>query len=41
MMPLGQESLVIFVDYKTATLRTSPPVSVAAKVDACFTLYVT
>ncbi|KIM69956.1 hypothetical protein SCLCIDRAFT_1207210 [Scleroderma citrinum Foug A] len=32
MMPLGQESLVIFVDYKTATLRTSPSVSVAAKV---------
>ncbi|KAL4068961.1 CRAL-TRIO domain-containing protein [Scleroderma yunnanense] len=32
MMPPGQETLVIFVDYKTATLRTNPSVSVASKV---------
>ncbi|KAG6329320.1 hypothetical protein ID866_9768 [Astraeus odoratus] len=32
MMPPGQETLVIFVDYKTATLRTNPSVSVAAKM---------
>ena len=31
-MPPGQESLVIFVDYKSTTLRTNPSISVAAKV---------
>ncbi|KAJ4470890.1 CRAL TRIO domain-containing protein [Lentinula aciculospora] len=31
-MPPGQESLVIIVDYKTTTLRTNPPISVASKV---------
>jgi hypothetical protein len=32
LMPLGQESLVILVDYKSTTLRTNPSISVAAKV---------
>jgi len=32
-MPLGQESLVIIVDYKTTTLRTNPSISVASKVN--------
>ncbi|KAG8219299.1 CRAL-TRIO domain-containing protein [Butyriboletus roseoflavus] len=32
MMPPGQESLVIIVDYKTTTLSTNPPISVASKV---------
>ncbi|KAF9064027.1 CRAL-TRIO domain-containing protein [Rhodocollybia butyracea] len=32
LMPPGQESLVIIVDYKTTTLRTNPSVSVASKV---------
>lgn len=32
LMPPGQESLVIIVDYKTATLRTNPSISVARKV---------
>ncbi|KAJ3934111.1 MAG: CRAL/TRIO domain-containing protein [Lentinula lateritia] len=32
LMPPGQESLVIIVDYKTTTLRTNPPISVASKV---------
>lgn len=32
LMPPGQESLVIIVDYKTTTLRTNPPISVARKV---------
>lgn len=32
MMPPGQESLVIIVDYKTTTLRTNPSISVASKV---------
>lgn len=32
MMPPGQESLVIMVDYKTATLRTNPSISTAIKV---------
>jgi len=32
MMPSGQETLVIIVDYKTTTLRTNPSVSVASKV---------
>jgi hypothetical protein len=31
-MPPGQESLVLFVDYKSTTLRTNPSISVAAKV---------
>lgn len=31
-MPPGQDSLVIIVDYKSATLRTNPSISVAAKV---------
>ncbi|KAI6015645.1 CRAL-TRIO domain-containing protein [Pisolithus marmoratus] len=31
MMPPGQESLVIFIDYKTATLRTNPSISIAIK----------
>ncbi|KAI8981309.1 CRAL/TRIO domain-containing protein [Trametes punicea] len=31
-MPPGQESLVILVDYKSTTLRTNPPISVARKV---------
>ena len=31
-MPTGQETLVIFVDYKSTTLRTNPSISVAAKV---------
>jgi hypothetical protein len=33
-MPPGQESLVILVDYKSTTLRTNPPISVASKVRA-------
>lgn len=32
MMPLGQDSLVIIVDYKSTTLRTNPSISVARKV---------
>lgn len=32
LMPEGQESLVIIVDYKSTTLRTNPPISVARKV---------
>ncbi|KAF9236849.1 CRAL-TRIO domain-containing protein [Melanogaster broomeanus] len=32
MMPPGQESLVIIVDYKSTTLRTNPSISVASKV---------
>jgi len=31
-MPPGQESLVIIVDYKSTTLKTNPPISVARKV---------
>jgi hypothetical protein len=31
-MPEGQDSLVIIVDYRSATLRTNPSISVAAKV---------
>ncbi|KAK2462846.1 hypothetical protein APHAL10511_005044 [Amanita phalloides] len=32
LMPPGQESLVIVVDYKSCTLRTNPSISVARKV---------
>jgi len=32
LMPPGQESLVIIVDYKTTTLKTNPSISVASKV---------
>lgn len=32
LMPPGQESLVIIVDYKSTTLRTNPSISVASKV---------
>lgn len=32
LMPPGQESLVIVVDYKATTLRTNPSISVARKV---------
>ncbi|TFY54908.1 hypothetical protein EVJ58_g8578 [Rhodofomes roseus] len=32
MMPLGQDSLVIIVDYKSTTLRTNPSISIARKV---------
>ncbi|KAH9926388.1 CRAL-TRIO domain-containing protein [Fomitopsis serialis] len=32
MMPPGQDSLVIVVDYKSTTLRTNPSISVARKV---------
>jgi len=32
LMPPGQESVVIVVDYKTTTLRTNPSISVALKV---------
>lgn len=32
LMPPGQESLVIIVDYKATTLRTNPSISVARKV---------
>jgi len=32
LMPSGQESLVIVVDYKSTTLRTNPSISVARKV---------
>ena len=32
LMPPGQESLMIIVDYKTTTLRTNPSISVASKV---------
>ncbi|KAG2153587.1 CRAL TRIO domain-containing protein [Suillus bovinus] len=32
MMPPGQESLVIIVDYRSTTLRTNPSISVASKV---------
>ncbi|KAG6818774.1 hypothetical protein H0H93_001889, partial [Arthromyces matolae] len=32
LMPPGQESLVIIVDYKSTTLRTNPSISVARKV---------
>ncbi|HEV7736610.1 MAG TPA: hypothetical protein VGO47_04460 [Chlamydiales bacterium] len=31
-MPPGQDSLVIVVDYASATLRTNPSIKVAAKV---------
>jgi len=31
-MPLGQESLVIIVDYASTTLHTNPSISVARKV---------
>ncbi|KIY50534.1 CRAL/TRIO domain-containing protein [Fistulina hepatica ATCC 64428] len=32
LMPPGQESLVIVVDYKTTSLRTNPPINVAREV---------
>ena len=32
MMPPGQDSLVIIVDYKSTTLRTNPSIGVARKV---------
>jgi len=32
LMPPGQESLMIIVDYKSTTLRTNPSISVASKV---------
>ncbi|KAH8825197.1 CRAL-TRIO domain-containing protein [Flagelloscypha sp. PMI_526] len=32
MMPPGQESLVIIVDYKTTTLKSNPSISIARKV---------
>ncbi|ETW86598.1 phosphatidylinositol transfer protein PDR16 [Heterobasidion irregulare TC 32-1] len=32
MMPPGQESLMIIVDYKSTTLRTNPSISIARKV---------
>ncbi|KAJ7573471.1 CRAL-TRIO domain-containing protein, partial [Mycena floridula] len=32
LMPSGQESLVILIDYKSTTLRTNPSLSVARKV---------
>ncbi|KAJ3501403.1 hypothetical protein NLJ89_g9352 [Agrocybe chaxingu] len=32
LMPPGQESLVILVDYKSTTLRTNPSISIARKV---------
>jgi len=32
LMPHGQESLVIIVDYKSTTLRTNPSISIAGKV---------
>lgn len=32
MMPPGQDSLVIVVDYKSTTLRTNPSISIARKV---------
>ncbi|KAG9222181.1 hypothetical protein CCMSSC00406_0009006 [Pleurotus cornucopiae] len=32
LMPPGQESLVIIVDYKSTTLRTNPSISIARKV---------
>jgi CRAL/TRIO domain len=32
LMPPGQESLMILVDYKSTTLRTNPSISVARKV---------
>ncbi|PVF96100.1 CRAL/TRIO domain-containing protein [Serendipita vermifera] len=32
LMPTGQDSLVIIVDYRSTTLRTNPSISVAAKV---------
>ncbi|KAF8633543.1 hypothetical protein AX15_001346 [Amanita polypyramis BW_CC] len=32
LMPHGQESLVIIVDYKSCTLRTNPSISIARKV---------
>lgn len=32
LMPPGQESLVIIVDYRSTTLRTNPSISVASKV---------
>lgn len=38
LMPPGQESLVIIVDYKTTTLRTNPSISVARKVSERTTL---
>ena len=38
LMPEGQESLVIIVDYKSTTLRTNPPISVARKVHSSLLL---
>ncbi|KIM32396.1 hypothetical protein M408DRAFT_63046 [Serendipita vermifera MAFF 305830] len=32
LMPPGQDTIMIVVDYRSATLRTSPPISQAAKV---------
>lgn len=32
LMPPGQESLVIIVDYKSTTIRNNPSISVARKV---------
>lgn len=32
LMPPGQESLVILVDYKSTTIRTNPSISIASKV---------
>ncbi|KAH6911168.1 CRAL/TRIO domain-containing protein [Coprinopsis sp. MPI-PUGE-AT-0042] len=32
LMPAGQESLVIIVDYRSCTLRTNPSISIARKV---------
>ena len=32
LMPPGQESVVILIDYKTTTLRTNPSISTARKV---------
>lgn len=32
MMPAGQESLVIIVDYRSCTLRTNPSISIARRV---------
>lgn len=32
LMPPGQESLVILIDYKRTTLRTNPSISTASKV---------
>lgn len=35
LMPPGQESVVILIDYKTTTLRTNPSISTARKVSEC------